>query len=124
MSFKKTVGDYGEKFALKYLIKKGFNILDTHFSGRFGELDIVAAKDGRIHFIEVKTRIDNRFGLPEEALTRTKLERFFKTCVHYLYLKKLNTDNYQLDLIAIEIYKSLKKVKLKHYKAIQLPEKF
>lgn len=120
MSIRKIIGNYGEDLALKYLLRNGFNILDTNFSSRFGEIDIIAAKMGKIHFVEVKTRTGNYCGSPEEGLTRHKIAKILKTCQNYIYCKKIDTDNYQLDLIAIEIDKKEKRAKIKHYKAIQL----
>ncbi|MFH0856523.1 MAG: YraN family protein [bacterium] len=119
MSSKKIIGNYGEKLALKYLVKNGYNILETHFFGRFGEIDIIATKDGKIHFIEVKSRTTDFCGSPEEGMTATKIKRVFKTCSLYIYKKKLQTDNYQVDLIAIKIDKDSKKALIRHYKGIQ-----
>ncbi|MFH0854011.1 MAG: YraN family protein [bacterium] len=120
MSLRKIVGDYGEKLAINYLIRKGYNILDFHFSGRFGEIDIVAVKNMKIHFVEVKSRTNNYFGSPEEGLTWAKIKKLEMTCKHYIYKNKIQTDNYQLDLIAIEIDKLNRKVKIRHYKGIQM----
>lgn len=119
MSSRKIIGNYGERLALNYLVKNGYNILETHFYGRFGEIDIIAAKDRRIHFIEVKSRTTDYCGSPEEGLTRMKIKRVFKTCAHYIYTKKLETDNYQVDLIAIKIDKGNKKAVVRHYRGIQ-----
>ncbi len=119
MSLKKVIGNYGEKLALTYLIKNGYNILDTHFFGRFGEIDIVAAKKGKLHFIEVKSRTSDYCGSPEEGLTPTKIRRVFKTCAHYIYKNKVQSDNYQVDLITVKINKDDKKAIIRHYKGIQ-----
>jgi len=119
MSLRKIIGNYGENLALKYLIKNNYNILDTHFSGRFGEIDIVALKDRKIHFIEVKTRTNNYSGSPEDGLTNVKINRLLQTCKTYIFKKKIETDNYQLDLIAIEIHKLEKMALIRHYKAVQ-----
>ncbi|MFH1030538.1 MAG: YraN family protein [bacterium] len=120
MSLRKAIGNYGEKLAIDYLLRNGYNILDTHFSGRFGEVDIVAAKEGKIHFVEVKSRTNDYSGSPEEGLTWTKIKKIKMTCKHYIYKNKIQTDNYQLDLLAIQIDKFNKKVKIRHYKGIQM----
>lgn len=123
MSLKKTIGNYGELVAIKYLLGKGYNILDNHFSSRFGEIDIIAQKGGRIHFIEVKTRTSDYFGLPEEVMTKMKIKKLLITSRSYIYKKKIDTDNYQLDLIAIKIKRQDKKIRIKHYQALQLESK-
>lgn len=123
MSLKKTIGNYGESLAIRYLLVKGYNILDNHFSSRFGEIDIIAQKEGRIHFIEVKTRTSDYFGLPEEAMTKMKIKKLLITSRNYIYKKKIDTDNYQLDLIAIKIKRQDKKIRIKHYQALQMESK-
>ncbi len=54
-SEKQKIGLLGEQFAEMFLVKHGFSIIDRNFSNRFGEIDIVAMKDSRIYFLEIKT---------------------------------------------------------------------
>ncbi len=72
---KKPVGAKGEEAACSYLKRKGWRIIARNFRCRFGELDIVAAKDGILAFIEVKTRSRDDFGLPREAVNREKQKK-------------------------------------------------
>jgi len=51
------VGRLGEKIAAEFLAKKGYRILARNFRTRFGEIDLVAAKDGVLVFVEVKLKI-------------------------------------------------------------------
>lgn len=50
----KEIGDIGEKAAKDYLRKKGFTIVDSNVRRKLGEIDIVARKQGTLHFVEVK----------------------------------------------------------------------
>ncbi len=52
---KQKIGLAGEKFAEMFLVKQGFIVVDSNFSCRFGEIDIITSKNNRIHFIEVKS---------------------------------------------------------------------
>ncbi len=54
---------------------KGYQILETNFHCREGEIDVVTAKHGVVVFVEVKTRQSNMFGSPAEAITGRKLQR-------------------------------------------------
>lgn len=54
-SKKQKIGLVGEEFAKMFLVKQGFSIIDTNFSSRFGEIDIIGVKNTRIYFFEVKT---------------------------------------------------------------------
>ena len=52
---KRRVGDMGESLAADWLKRQGFKILDRNYLTKFGEIDIVGKKDGKIVFFEVKT---------------------------------------------------------------------
>lgn len=63
-----TFGKTGEEIAAKYLLKKGYAILERNY--RFGkkEIDIICRKDGEIIFVEVKTRTSAQWSYPEQAV--------------------------------------------------------
>ena len=48
------VGSLGEELVVKFLMKRGYKILDRNYRRPWGELDVVAEKKGKIHFVEVK----------------------------------------------------------------------
>jgi Holliday junction resolvase-like predicted endonuclease len=52
---KQKIGLAGERFAEMFLVKHGFTVVESNFSCRFGEIDIITNKNNRIHFIEVKS---------------------------------------------------------------------
>ena len=81
-----TLGQKGEDLAAELFLKKGYLIIGRNVFSRFGEIDIIAEKEGEIIFCEVKTRMGarNSFGSPEEAITPWKQQRFLKTALWYL----------------------------------------
>ena len=54
-SKKQKIGLIGEDFAEMFLMKQGFVILDRNFTLKLGEIDVIATKDSRLFFFEVKT---------------------------------------------------------------------
>ncbi|RJP72914.1 MAG: YraN family protein [Candidatus Zixiibacteriota bacterium] len=50
----KAAGNRGEELAAQFLQARGFTILDRNWRQRWGELDLVAARDGLLVFCEVK----------------------------------------------------------------------
>ncbi len=52
---KQIVGKIGEDCACKYLQKLGYKIVDRNYLKKWGEIDIVAQKDKKLHFVEVKS---------------------------------------------------------------------
>ena|SRR3989338_7406809 len=56
MSSTQKVGALGEELVVKFLVKRGYRILDRNYRRPWGELDVVAKRNERIHFVEVKTK--------------------------------------------------------------------
>jgi putative endonuclease len=97
---KSETGKLGELLAQEYLIHQGYQILTTNFHSPYGEIDIVAEKYGKIHFVEVKTRKTLAFGLPVEAYHHMKQQKIIKTA--YIYLDKQSSRrSFQFDFIGI-----------------------
>jgi len=87
-------GDYAETLTCKYLESLGFVIVERNFYSRFGEIDIIAQKDGVYRFIEVKSGGD--FEAAIQNITPQKVAKLVKTIDIYLKKRAL-TCNYQLD---------------------------
>lgn len=98
----KDSGDIGEKYAEEILKSKGYKIIGKNFRSKFGEIDIVAQDGDELVFVEVKTRWSKRYGKPEEAVTKRKLNRLKKTIEYYLLLNKA-VKRYRIEVVAIQI---------------------
>ena len=99
---KRSFGSIGEKIAADYLTKNGFTILDQNFrSGRFGEIDIIAAENEYICFIEVKTRTSSLFGTPIEAVGYEKRRKIKALAWIYLKHKNLGERNMRFDIVEV-----------------------
>ena len=53
-------GALGESVACQFLVKRGYQIIERNYLKKWGEIDIVASKNGAIHFVEVKSVIQNQ----------------------------------------------------------------
>ncbi len=51
----KETGQIGEDIACRFLVKHGFSILERNYLKKCGEIDIVAKKGNKLHFVEVKS---------------------------------------------------------------------
>lgn len=119
MSFyKKNLGQLGENIALNFLTKNGYKILQRNLHSHWGEIDIIAKKDDKLSFIEVKTRIGVVKGFPHESINFFKL-RSLKRAVQY-YLLQNNLKDYKLtiDAISIQLDFSHKVQKILHFENI------
>jgi putative endonuclease len=65
-------GKWGEELAAAYLQQRGYQILFRNFYSKYGELDIVAKKNSLLVFVEVKTRTQDIYGTPGEAVDERK----------------------------------------------------
>ena len=98
----KTIGKYGEELAKNFLIEKGYKILETNFHySKIAEIDIIALKDKVIHFIEVKTRTQKKFGEPIEAIDYKKLHSISACANFYTKTTKEKFKKMQIDAIGI-----------------------
>lgn len=80
----RKLGKEGERAVRELLKKKGYRILEANYRTRYGEVDIIAAEEGTLVFVEVKTRASTNCGLPEEAVDYRKQQRIRKLAVQYL----------------------------------------
>ncbi len=65
-------GCKGEQIALEFLRCKGYDILKTRWKFKHKEIDIIALKDQILVVVEVKTRSNNFFSQPQDAVDRKK----------------------------------------------------
>ena len=116
------IGKIGEDLACRFLMKHGFSILERNYTKKWGEIDIVAEKDNKIYFIEVKSKqadlsdggIMFETGMPEENMHVWKMQRLRRVVETYLISKRVGGMEWQFDLLVvyIDIEKRLGRVKV------------
>ena len=95
-------GLWGEAVAARNLEKNGFKIIAQRVKfGNREEIDLVAREGDTLVFVEVKTRATEYFGLPIEAIDRTKRRMQSRAAIHYL--KKLHYPriNFRFDVVEV-----------------------
>lgn len=81
-------GKSGEDKAVRFLKDNGYRILIRNYRTKLGEIDIIAKDKNTVCFVEVKTRLNNKFGLAVESIIPVKQRQMIKTAT--LFLKKNN----------------------------------
>ena len=124
------IGEIGENIAVKFLVKHAFLILYLNYTKKWGEIDIVAEKNDKLYFIEVKSvsRTDlknvNRETLdeykPEDNMHPWKMKRMSRTIQTYILSKKLDDREWQVDLLVVFLDLENKNAKIKVVKDIIL----
>ena len=113
---KKEIGKEGEDIAEKYLKANGYEIVDRNFYARQGEIDIIAKQNKEWVFIEVKTRTNDAFGKPIEAVDNTKQKHLIKAIKYYIYSNRIENQNIRVDVI--EVYKIGERHIINHIKQV------
>ena len=98
---KKLIGEQGEKKAEKYLVDKGYKIVERNMRTPLGEIDIIAYSGAVLVFIEVKMRSSERFGMGLEAVTKSKQHKLIRTARYYCKMKNI-MPMCRFDIISID----------------------
>lgn len=125
---KQKLGNLGEDIAEKFLMKHGYEVLERNYWKKWGELDIIAKKNGILHFVEVKSvscatlpdvTYETNDYRPEDNIHPHKLKRLSRTTQSYLLENNIEND-WQFDAYIVYIDKKDKKARVKVIKDIIL----
>ncbi len=118
-------GKLGEDVACLFLKKKGFIVKERNYTQKWGEIDIVAEKDKKIYFIEVKsvscsledikkdvTR-ETSFFRPEENMHPQKMKRLARTIETYLIHHKVGNTPWEFNVLLVFLDQKDRKAKVK-----------
>ena len=97
---KRKLGFRGERRAAAFLKKAGYKIIKRNFRCPFGEVDIIAQTDGVVAFIEVKTRSDDSFGAPNQAVDGRRQGRYVN-CARYYFSRRQIDCTVRFDVIEV-----------------------
>jgi len=118
------IGKIGENIAVKFLMKHDFTILDKNYTKKWGEIDIIAEKLGKLYFIEVKSVSRETLDSvthetldqykPEDNMHPWKLKRMSRTIQTYLLSKNIGDEKeWQVDLLVVFLSLKNKNAKIK-----------
>jgi putative endonuclease len=77
------LGKAGEKAAAELLRRRGYEVVGAGFRARRGELDLVCRRGKELVVVEVKTRTDDSFGTPFEAVGVRKRRALMSAAAEY-----------------------------------------
>ncbi len=92
----------------------GYKIICNNFRCMQGEIDIIAKDKKYLVFIEVKTRTNQKYGEPRDAVDENKRKHIINTIKYYLYKNDLENAYIRIDII--EIYIKKEKTYINHIK--------
>ncbi len=100
-NFNLIEGTKGELLAINYLKKIKYNIIETNYKNKLGEIDIIAKINNTIVFVEVKERETSLFGRPCEAVDYVKQNKIRNVATLYLIKNKLMDSLVRFDVIEV-----------------------
>ena len=101
MYIRHELGKEGEEAVCEYLTKNGYKILERNYYCKIGEIDIVALDKDEFVFIEVKTRSQNRYGNPVDAVDLNKKRHIYRTAQYYVMKAKIENRKIRFDVIEV-----------------------
>ncbi len=108
------LGEEGEEIASQYLKMLGYEIIKRNFRCRMGEIDIIAIDKDELVFIEVKTRGQQEYGTPGEAVNKQKKNHIYHVAQYYLMINHMEEVFCRIDVV--EIYKKTNSFQVNHLK--------
>jgi len=101
MSARSLLGAEGERAAAEFLEARGYRIVERNYRTRRGEIDLIAQEGRTLVFVEVKARLNDRFGGPGAAITPAKQARLARLAQHYLLKRRLGDRPCRFDVVLI-----------------------
>ena len=99
-----ALGERGEKLACKYLRQRGCKILYRNYRARRGgEVDIVCRDGDTLAFVEVKTRSNDDYRRPLDAVNAAKRKLIIRGALAWLQLLDNPDILFRFDVVEIVI---------------------
>ena len=99
---KSTLGEQGETIAAIRLQQHGYKLITKNWRFKHKEIDIIAQKDGKIVFVEVKTRSNTFFEAPSEAVTIKKQRLLIEAANQYMIKNNIDMEA-RFDVVSVII---------------------
>lgn len=96
-------GRRGEQMACEFLRKHGYKIVARNYRPRRGrgDIDLIGWDEDRLAFVEVKTRKNEEFGRPEQAVDRDKRWRLIRVAGEYSRRAGIAPELTRFDVVSI-----------------------
>jgi putative endonuclease len=102
-SWRRWRGQQGEQMAAEFLQRQGYRIEQQNYRCREGEIDIIAWDGPTLVFIEVKTKGQTRFDVPQAMVHRHKQNKIVHVAMVYIQQRRLQRVDVRFDVVAITL---------------------
>ncbi len=102
MEKRKQLGNDSEAIARHYLEQRGYQLVQSNFQCKSGEIDLIMQNEKMLVFVEVRSRSSSVYGAPAETVDYSKQNKIRKTAAYYLYRNPRFTEHYcRFDVVSI-----------------------
>jgi putative endonuclease len=111
------IGSWGEAIARSYFKARGYRIIEQNYKTRYLEIDLVVRKGRVLVFVEVRTKVGDSFGLPEDTLRPKKIRKLIRNASAYAAGKGYRGDC-RIDAVCILLDENKNLSRINHYQNI------
>jgi putative endonuclease len=94
-------GQQAENLTKKFLQAKGYRFQIANYRCQYGEIDLIFTTSSQTIFVEVKSRTDESYETPAQAITPQKLSKIMTTAQHFLQSHENLPQSGRIDAVAI-----------------------
>jgi putative endonuclease len=98
---RQAFGELGERIAERWLMRRGWRLVQRRFRSGHRDIDLVVERDGTIAFVEVKARKGVEFGGPVQAVDHRKRRQLERSAMVWIDRHGREAESYRFDVVGV-----------------------
>ena len=120
-----NLGQWAEQQALSILQAQGFKLIAANYHCRYGEIDLIVAKDQELIFVEVKARSLTQYAQAYESISLSKQKKIMKSALTFLNARPEFENLYcRFDVICFDFPQKLAKTVQPDFSKLQYDQQW
>ena len=98
---RQAFGELGERIAERWLLRRGWRVVQRRFRSGHRDIDLVVERDGTVAFVEVKARKGPEFGGPLNAVNYKKRKQLERSAQVWVDRFGREAEAYRFDVVGV-----------------------
>ena len=98
---RQAFGELGERIAERWLLRRGWRVVQRRFRSGHRDIDLVVERDGTVAFVEVKARRGAEFGGPVQAVDHRKRKQLERSAHVWIDRHGREAESYRFDVVGV-----------------------
>lgn len=98
---RQAFGELGERIAERWLLRRGWRVVQRRFRNGHRDIDLVVERDGTVAFVEVKARKGGEFGGPVQAVDHRKQKQLARSALIWIDRHGRGAETYRFDVVGV-----------------------